>query len=187
MDLRIRRRCGRRFGLRSRCYRRRSCLEEMVGVATRVLIAGGGVAALEAALALRALAEDRVSVELLAPEPYFWYRPLAVAEPFGLGEVRQFELAELAGAAGAIFSPGALVRVDAGRRVAWTSTGGSIPYDVLLVACGAVPAPAAVGDRRRSGGAGRLRRALGRRLVAADLRARPDDGGLSRRTWGRLG
>src|SRR6266508_256084 len=145
MDLRIRRRCGRRFGLRSRCYRRRSCLEEMVGVATRVLIAGGGVAALEAALALRALAEDRVSVELLAPEPSCWYRPLAVAEPFGLGEARQFGLAELAAAAGAIFSPGALVRLDAGRRVAWTSTGGSIPYDVLLVACGAVPTPAVAG------------------------------------------
>ena len=33
----------------------------------RVLIAGGGVAAAEAVLALRALAGDRVSVELLAP------------------------------------------------------------------------------------------------------------------------
>jgi len=120
-------------------------LEGTVGVATRVLIAGGGVAALEAALALRALAEDRVSVQLLAPEPHFWYRPLAVAEPFGLGEVRQFELAELAGAAGAIFSPGALVRVDAGRRLAPTSAAGSIPYDVLLVACGAVPTPAVAG------------------------------------------
>jgi sulfide:quinone oxidoreductase len=73
-------------------------------VATRVLIAGGGVAALEAALALRALTEDRVSVELLAPEPHFWYRPLAVAEPFDLGEVRQFELPELAAAAGATWS-----------------------------------------------------------------------------------
>jgi heterodisulfide reductase subunit A-like polyferredoxin len=40
-------------------------------VATRVLIAGGGVAAIEAALALRSLAEGRVSVELLAPEPLF--------------------------------------------------------------------------------------------------------------------
>jgi sulfide:quinone oxidoreductase len=46
-------------------------LEETLEVATRVLIAGGGVAALEAALALRALAEDRVRVELLAPEPQF--------------------------------------------------------------------------------------------------------------------
>jgi NADPH-dependent 2,4-dienoyl-CoA reductase/sulfur reductase-like enzyme len=43
----------------------------MVEVATRVLIAGGGVAALEAALALRELGEGRVSVEMLAPEPEF--------------------------------------------------------------------------------------------------------------------
>lgn len=114
-------------------------------MATRVLIAGGGVAALEAALALRALAEDRVSVELLAPEPLFWYRPLAVAEPFDLGEVRRFELPELAAGAGATFSPGALTGVDAGSRQAQTSTGSSIHYDVLLVACGAVPTPAVPG------------------------------------------
>jgi hypothetical protein len=74
----------------------------------RVLIAGGGVAALEAALALRALAADRVSVELLAPEPEFWYRPLAVAEPFGLGQVRHFDLAELAESTGASFLLGAV-------------------------------------------------------------------------------
>ena len=49
----------------------------------RVLIAGGGVAALEAMLALRALAADRVSVVLVAPDREFVYRPLAVAEPFG--------------------------------------------------------------------------------------------------------
>ena len=63
-----------------------------------VLIAGGGVAALEAALALRHLAEGRVSVELLAPEPHFWYRPLAVAAPFKLGEVQHFELEAVADA-----------------------------------------------------------------------------------------
>ena len=34
-------------------------------MAKRVVIAGGGVAALEAALALRELAEERVAVELL--------------------------------------------------------------------------------------------------------------------------
>jgi NADPH-dependent 2,4-dienoyl-CoA reductase/sulfur reductase-like enzyme len=43
----------------------------MVEVATRVLIAGGGVAALEAALALRELGEGRVSVEMLAPSLNF--------------------------------------------------------------------------------------------------------------------
>jgi sulfide:quinone oxidoreductase len=106
---------------------------------TRVLIAGGGVAALEATLALRTLAEERVAVELLAPEPQFWYRPLAVAEPFALGTVRHFELSELAAEAGATFSLGALTAVDAQRRVAHTAPGGEVPYDALLVACGAVP------------------------------------------------
>jgi sulfide:quinone oxidoreductase len=103
------------------------------------------VAALEAALALRALGEGRVSVELLAPEPEFWYRPLAVAEPFGLGEVKRFELPELAAAAGATFSPGALTGVDAGSRQAQTSAGSSISYDILLVACGAAPTAAVPG------------------------------------------
>jgi sulfide:quinone oxidoreductase len=111
----------------------------------RVLIAGGGVAALEAALALQALGEDRLRVELLAPEPQFWYRPLAVAEPFDLGDVRRFDLAELASEAGATFTLGALIGVDAGRRLVQTSAGSSVPYDVLLVACGAVPAPAVPG------------------------------------------
>jgi sulfide:quinone oxidoreductase len=114
-------------------------------MATRVLIAGGGVAALEAALALRELGEGRVSVEVLAPEPAFWYRPLAVAEPFGLGEVRHFDLAELVAAAGATFSPGALSSVDAGGRLAHTSAGSTVPYDILLVACGAGPTPAVPG------------------------------------------
>ena len=111
---------------------------------TRVLIAGGGVAALEAALALRALAEERVSVELLGPEPHFWYRPLSVAEPFELGEARHFELADLASAAGATFSLGTLLGVDAARREAHTSVG-DLPYDALLIACGAVPTTAVPG------------------------------------------
>ncbi len=67
----------------------------------RVVIAGGGVAALEATLALRALAPELVDIELLAPESEFVYRPLAVAEPFLVGEVRRFPLLQLAEAAGA--------------------------------------------------------------------------------------
>src|SRR4026209_275776 len=109
----------------------------MVEVATRVLIAGGGVAALEAAPALRELGEGRVSVEMLAPESQFWYRPLAVAEPFDLGAVKHLHLAELAAAAGATFSSGALSGVDAGGRLAHTSAGSSISYDVPTVGFGA--------------------------------------------------
>jgi sulfide:quinone oxidoreductase len=115
------------------------------GGAANVLIAGGGVAALEAALALRALGEERVSVELVSPEPRFWYRPLAVAQPFRLGEVTHFELQELATAAGATYAHGTLVSVDPAQHLAHTSPGGAVHYDLLLIACGAVPKPAIPG------------------------------------------
>ena len=108
---------------------------------TTVVIAGGGVAALEGALALRELAGDRVDVELLAPETHFWYRPLAVAEPFELGEPTRVELSELAARAGASFALGALAAVDPSKREAYTAAGAPFPYDALLLACGASSSP----------------------------------------------
>ena len=111
----------------------------------RVLIAGGGVAALEAALALRVHAADRVAVELLAPEPHFWYRPVSVAAPFELGAVAHFELDGLARQIGASFTLGALTGIDEWRHVAYTSRNTQIPYGMLLVACGALPFPAVPG------------------------------------------
>jgi len=110
-----------------------------------VLVAGGGVAALEATLALRALAEERVSIELLSPDPRFWYRPLAVLEPFGVGQLHGIELVELAVAAGATFTFGALATVDPRRHVATTAGGAELEYDVLLLATGAKPVPAVTG------------------------------------------
>ena len=53
------------------------------GNGTRVVIVGGGVAGLEALLALDDLGGDRVSLTLVAPQPDFVYRPLLVEEPFG--------------------------------------------------------------------------------------------------------
>src|SRR6266508_3163284 len=105
----------------------------------RVLIAGGGVAGLEALLALRALAGDLVDLELLAPEPAFWYRPLAVAEPFDAGRAHHFELAAIAEYASASFTLGQLASVDADARTARTSQGAEIGYDALVIACGALP------------------------------------------------
>ncbi len=112
---------------------------------TRVLIAGAGVAAFEATLALVAAARERVAIELVAPEGKFSYRPLAVAEPFGLGQVRTFDLPELAAAAGAHFAPGEVVAVDAVAHVARTAAGGELAYDVLLIATGASPRTAVAG------------------------------------------
>ena len=111
----------------------------------RVLIAGGGVAALEAALALRDLAADRVAVELLAPEQHFWYRPLSVAAPFELGEVTRLELDGLARQIGAGFTLAALTGIDEWRHVAYTSANKQIEYDTLLIACGALPFPSIPG------------------------------------------
>ena len=61
-------------------------------------------------LALRALAGDLVDLELLAPEPAFWYRPLAVAEPFDAGSTHHFELAFIAETVSARFTLGELAR-----------------------------------------------------------------------------
>jgi sulfide:quinone oxidoreductase len=109
--------------------------------AHHVVVAGGGVAGLEAMVALRRLAGDLVTVELLAPEDHFWYRPLAVREPFGAGEVQRFQLSTLALEAGGLFFPGELCEVDPIARVARFAKGEEVPYDSLLVACGARSIP----------------------------------------------
>jgi sulfide:quinone oxidoreductase len=102
-----------------------------------VVVAGGGVAALETALALQALAGDRVEVQLLGPEPHFWYRPLSVLEPFDDGRVRPLEVAALARACGATFDLGTLALVEPDRRCIRTVAGAEYAYDALVVACGA--------------------------------------------------
>jgi sulfide:quinone oxidoreductase len=107
--------------------------------ATRVLIAGGGVAALEALLALRDLAGERVEVELLSPRPELEYRPLAVAEPFGIARSRSYELEPIARDQGATLRKGGLAEVHAGEHRVVTNNGETIDYDVLLVAVGAKP------------------------------------------------
>jgi sulfide:quinone oxidoreductase len=101
-----------------------------------VVIAGGGVAALETLLALRRLAEDRVEIELLAPQREFLYRPLSVAEPFELGEAPRFDLDEIAADQGARLRIDGLASVDPGRRAVRTRSGAEMLYDALVVAVG---------------------------------------------------
>ena len=114
-------------------------------MSTKVLIAGAGVAGLEAALALRELAGGLVDVELVSPETDFVYRPLAVAEPFRVGEARRFPLHHLADAAGASLTRAAVRSVDAERRMVVTSNGAALRYDSLLLALGARPVVALPG------------------------------------------
>ena len=107
-----------------------------------VLIAGGGVAALEAMMALRDLAGDAVAITLLAPEPEFRYRPMAVVEPFTIDRAQRLPLAPIAADFDAQLVTGALARVDHEARVATTSAGARIGYDALVIACGTRMRPA---------------------------------------------
>jgi sulfide:quinone oxidoreductase len=105
----------------------------------RVVIAGGGVAALETLMALRALAGQRVDATLISPEREFLYRPVTVAEAFERGEARVYELADIVGHQGG----GKLVwdslgEVDADEHIAVTGSGERIPFDALVVATGAL-------------------------------------------------
>jgi sulfide:quinone oxidoreductase len=102
----------------------------------RVVIAGGGIAALEAVLALRAVAGDRVDIEIWTTERDFVYRPLAVATPFLMGEVRSYPLDRLVSLAGGRLRDGRVTAVDAGRHVVHVDAD-EVAYDILLLALGA--------------------------------------------------
>jgi sulfide:quinone oxidoreductase len=109
----------------------------------RVLVAGGGVAGMEAILTLRELAGERVQITLLAPETAFTYRPMAVAVPFARGRVQRLELADFARETGACLVRGSLAAVE--PREARTSAGVPLANDALLVAVGAWSEPAMAG------------------------------------------
>ena len=137
-----------------------------------VVVAGAGVAGLETALALQALAPEHVSVELIAPEDEFVYRPLAVAEPFHVGEVRRFPLARLVAAAGAELRRGGLAAVDPDEKRVTLADGSTVEYDVLVLALGARPVPAVPGAltfRGRPEDSEELARLL-ERVTTRDLR-----------------
>jgi sulfide:quinone oxidoreductase len=103
---------------------------------TDVLIAGGGVAALEAALALRARAGELVQVTLLAPNAEFSYRAVRVGEPFGHRAARSYSLERIANDLRIGLVEDSLKWVDADARVAHTENGLALRYDALLLAVG---------------------------------------------------
>jgi sulfide:quinone oxidoreductase len=112
------------------------------GSPLKVLVAGGGVAGLEALLALRDLAGDRVELTLLEPEGEFVFRAMAIAETFGRGRGTRISVQQVTEDAGAQLVHGRLTGVNRERRLAIVDDGEPLPYDALLVAVGAGSEPA---------------------------------------------
>jgi sulfide:quinone oxidoreductase len=129
----------------------------------RVIIAGGGPAAVEALLALRDLAGDRVSLALVAPNREFVVRAYEVLAPFHEGQEHRYPLARIAADLNAELVVDVLAAVDADAQLITLGSGEQRSYDALIVAVGArlaAPLPGAI-PFRGAQDAGRLRALLG--------------------------
>ena len=113
--------------------------------AFRVVVVGSGVAAIETCLALRALAGTRVQLTLVSPERWYVSKPAAVGEPFGVAQVRRFDLDRIAAEIGAEHVLATASSVEADQKRLLVDGGRPIGYDALVLACGATPVGAIPG------------------------------------------
>jgi sulfide:quinone oxidoreductase len=110
--------------------------------AAEIVVVGGGIAALEAVLALRALAGDRVRMTLVADAPDFVLPPaLAAAVPSRRG-ARRRPWAAIAEDLGVRLVQATVASVDPEARLVTLRRGDPLPYDSLVLAHGARSVPA---------------------------------------------
>lgn len=105
----------------------------------RVVIAGGGVGAVEAALAIRAMAGPIPTIDLVSPTGTFIYRPMAVTEPFGGTPYAELALEDLRETHDVRRIDGTVAEVRADDHVVVLQSGEEVAYDALVVATGARP------------------------------------------------
>jgi sulfide:quinone oxidoreductase len=103
----------------------------------RVVIAGAGVAALEAAAALHRLAAGRVTITLVAPDHMFRTRALQPLAPFGVDSPRGVPVCALADRLDAQLVEDRVSWVDRDRYTAHCRSGRTIAYEALVIAVGA--------------------------------------------------
>lgn len=103
----------------------------------RVVIAGAGFAALETALALRALAKDRVNLTLISPSANFVYRPAATIEAFDDQPPAQYDLGAITADLGATYHRDSLEAVAPQQQFVRLASGLRLDYDFLILAVGA--------------------------------------------------
>jgi len=102
----------------------------------RVLIIGGGVAGLEALMALYDQAGDRAELTLVAPDSDFVYKPLLVEEPFDLGPAQQYALKPLVEEFAARFVQRAAKSVQPDEHTIGLGDGSELDYDFLIICAG---------------------------------------------------
>src|SRR3954468_18898614 len=105
----------------------------------RVVVAGGGVAGLEAVLALHAQAGERVQITLLEPSIELVDRPMLVARPFAAGRAEHTPIARILGPTGATHLRESLVCVDTAAQTVTTDSGELLAYESLVLTLGARP------------------------------------------------
>src|SRR3954452_8915367 len=103
----------------------------------RIVVAGGGVAAVEAVLALRALAGPRPAITMLAPDRAFSPPAASVATPFGFGRPPELELEAFAADYAVELHRGTLTQVDRLAHTVIGANGHAFEYDHALIAVGA--------------------------------------------------
>jgi len=101
-----------------------------------VVVAGGGIAALEFVLALRELAGERARITLITPEPDFVLRPLLAAAPLGAAAGWRRPLTEIAAETGFRLEPSTVELAEPDRRRVVLRSGDAVSYDVLVLAPG---------------------------------------------------
>ena len=106
------------------------------------MVVGGGIAGLEALLALSDLAGERVALTLVAAEPDFTYKPLIVEEPFSAQPAERHELAPIAAEHGAEFVQQAMESIEPDGHAISLADGSRIDYDAAVICVGAKSRPA---------------------------------------------
>jgi sulfide:quinone oxidoreductase len=101
------------------------------------VVAGGGFAALEVVLALRAIAGNAVRVSLVSPDPVLAYRPAATLEAFSDTAPRAFDLIAIAADLGVRYHRTRVEGVGLMRNQVRLASGGRLSYDTLVLAAGA--------------------------------------------------
>jgi sulfide:quinone oxidoreductase len=107
-----------------------------------VVIAGGGVGALEGLLALQSLSGERLRISVVTASRHLTYRALSVTEPFGGDPAPRYDWERIARDRGVRWIPDVVEAVRPDERELETRDGPPVRYDALLLALGARPEPA---------------------------------------------